>query len=87
MTDEEKMKAMRLARTIASDIALYNEKKIIKGIEHDTFFDELKDEIEEGRALFRTRVSPEMYATTNFFDRAIIDVILKPKGHVRSKIW
>ena len=26
-------------------------------------------------------------ARTNFFDRAIVDVIIKPKGHVKSKIW
>ena len=45
MTDEEKMKAMRLARAIASDISLYNEQKIIKGIEQDNLFEVLKDEI------------------------------------------
>ena len=33
MTDEERTKALRLARAIASDISLYNEQKIIKGIE------------------------------------------------------
>lgn len=87
MTDEEKMKAMRLARAIASDISLYNEQKIIQGIEHDNLFETLKDEIEEGRELFKTRVSPEIFRQTNFFDRAIVDVVLKPKGYVKSKIW
>ena len=56
MTEEEKMKAMRLARAIASDISLYNEQKIIKGIEQDNLFEVLKDEIEEGRELYKTRV-------------------------------
>ena len=87
MTDEEKMKAMRLARAIASDISLYNEQKIIQGIERDNLFETLKDEIEEGRELFKTRVSPEIFRQTNFFDRAIVDVVVKPKGHVKSKIW
>lgn len=87
MTDEERMKAMRLARAIASDISLYNEAKIIRGIEQDTLFDVLKDEIEEGRELFKTRVSTEIFTRTNFFDRAIVDVVIKPKGHVKSKIW
>ncbi len=87
MTEEEKAKAVRLARTIASDISLYNEAKIIQGIEQDTFFDSLKDEIEEGRELYKSRVSPEIFSTTNFFDRAIIDVILARKGHIKSKIW
>lgn len=87
MTDEERMKAMRLARAIASDISLYNEAKIIQGIEQDTLFDVLKDEIEEGRELFKSRVSSEIFSRTNFFDRAIVDVVIKPKGHVKSKIW
>lgn len=87
MTDEERMKAMRLARAIASDISLYNEAKIIQGLEQDTLFDVLKDEIEEGRELFKSRVSSEIFSRTNFFDRAIVDVVIKPKGHVKSKIW
>ena len=87
MTDEEKMKAMRLARAISSDISLYNEQKIIKGIEHDNLFETLKDEIEEGRELYKSRVSAEVYTRTNFFDRAIVDIVIRPKGHVKSKIW
>jgi len=87
MTEEEKMKAIRLARAIASDISLYNEQKIIRGIEQDNLFDVLRDELEEGRDLFKSRVSPELYSRTNFFDRAIVDVVIKPKGHIKSKIW
>lgn len=87
MTEEEKMKAIRLARAIASDISLYNEQKIIRGIEQDNLFDVLRDELEEGRDLFKSRVSPELYSRTNFFDRAIVDVVVKPKGHIKSKIW
>lgn len=87
MTEEERMKAMRLARAIASDISLYNERKIVQGIEQDNLFEVLKDEIEEGRELFKSRVSAEIFGTTNFFDRAIVDIVIKPKGHVKSKIW
>ena len=50
-------------------------------------FETLKDEIEEGRELFKTRVSVEIFKGTNFFDRAIVDVVVKPKGYVKSKIW
>jgi hypothetical protein len=87
MTDEEKMKAMRLARAIASDISLYNEQKIIKGIEQDNLFDVLRDEIEEGRELYKSRVSSEVFQATNFFDRAIVDIVVRPKGHIKSRIW
>ncbi len=78
---------MRLARAIASDISLYNEQKIIQGIEHDSLFEVLKGEIEEGRELFKSRVSAEIFTRTNFFDRAIVDIVIKPKGHIKSKIW
>jgi O-methyltransferase involved in polyketide biosynthesis len=79
--------AMRLARAICSDISLYNEEKIVKSIEQDTFFDALKEELSEGREHYRSRVSPQLFARTNYFDRAVVDVILRSKARVRSKIW
>ena len=84
---DEKAKAKRLARAIASDISMYNEEKIIKSIEQDNFFDALKDKLDEGRELYRSRVTQDLYNKTNFFERAIVDIILKPKAHIRSKIW
>ena len=79
--------ANRLARAIASDLSLYNEAKIKEGIENDTFFTVLAEEIEEGRAHYQGRVDPRLYASTNFFERALVDVILARKGNIKSKIW
>jgi spore germination protein GerM len=79
--------ANRLARAIASDLSLYNEAKIKEGIENDTFFSVLQDEIAEGRAHYESRVDPKILGSTNFFDRALVDVILARKGHIKSKIW
>jgi len=76
----------RLARAIASDLSLYNEEKIIRGIEHDSLFDELAEEIEEGRALYKSRVSPDLYHR-NFYDRALVDILVKSKGHIKSRLW
>ncbi len=84
---EEPEKAIRLARAIASDISLYNEDKIKEGIESDTFFDAIASELEEGRELYKSRVAPQLYGTSNFYDRAVIDIILRSKGHIKSKIW
>lgn len=78
--------ARRLARAIASDLSLYNEEKIVRGIESDTLFEELDEEIEEGRALFKSRVSSELYGK-NFYDRALVDILVKSKGHIKSRIW
>ena len=78
--------ARRLARAIASDLSLYNEDKIKKGIEEDNLFSNLAEEIEEGRALYKSRVSPGLYQK-NFYDRALVDILVKPRGHVKSKLW
>ena len=82
-TDEA---ARRLARAIASDLSLYNEEKINRGIGEDSLFTEIKDEIEEGRVLFKSRVTPALFAK-NFYDRAVIDVLIRSKGSVKSKMW
>lgn len=78
--------ARRLARAIASDLSLYNEEKIVQGIQGDNLFEVLAEEIEEGRALFKSRVAPDLYAK-GFYDRAIIDILVRSKGHVQSKMW
>ena len=63
--------ARRLARAIASDLSLYNEDKIVTGIQNDNLFESLAEEIEEGRALYKRRVSPDLYPR-NFYDRALV---------------
>lgn len=78
--------ANRLARAIASDISLYNEDKIRKGVEDDNFFESLAEQIEEGREHFKSRVDPSV-ADKGLFERALVDVILARKGHIKSKIW
>ena len=78
--------ARRLARAIASDLSLYNEEKIMEGIQNDNLFSVLSEELEEGRALFKSRVSPDLFAK-NFYDRAVIDILVRSKGHVNSKMW
>ncbi|MEO0814811.1 MAG: hypothetical protein AAFY60_18250 [Myxococcota bacterium] len=86
-TITEPEKAVRLARAIASDISLYNEEKIVEGIQNDTFFDAVAAELEEGRELYKSRVEAQLFASTNFYDRAIVDIILRSKGHIESRIW
>jgi spore germination protein GerM len=84
---EEPQKAIRLARAIASDISLYNEEKIKEGIENDTFYEAIASELDEGRELYKSRVAPQLYGSTNFYDRAVIDIILRSKGHIKSRLW
>jgi hypothetical protein len=79
-------RARQLARAIASDLTLYHEKKIVQGIENDTLFEIMAEQIEEGRALFKSRVTPEI-EQLNLYNRALVDVMIKSKAHIKSKIW
>ncbi|MBE9486622.1 MAG: hypothetical protein IMY82_05585 [Chloroflexi bacterium] len=79
--------AFRLARAIVSDVALYNQDKVADGIKDDSIFELLKDELEEGREHFFSRVSPDMENREHLYERAIVDVMIKQAGKIESSIW
>jgi hypothetical protein len=83
---DNETRAGQLARAIASDIQLYNKAKIEQGLTNDNFFQYLDEEITEGRDLFRSRVTPELFRK-NFFDRAIVDRVIKPMAALKTPIW
>ena len=62
--------ARRLARLILSDIVIYHADKVERGLRDNNFFDVLRDEIEEGRQYydsrvpFRVRRDTEIYTET-----------------------
>jgi hypothetical protein len=78
--------AKRLARAILSDVALYNREKLEAGIKNDTLFEDLKDQLEEGRQHFVSRVAPQL-ASSNIYDLAVVDVLIKRAGKIESTIW
>ena len=84
VTPEE---AMRLARAIVSDLLAYHAAKIENGIRNDNLFDALADEIQEGRDLYNSRVDPTLLQTTNFFDRALVDMVILPRANLKSRMW
>jgi len=79
--------AFRLARAIVSDIALYNQEKVREGIEKDTLFNLMADDLQEGREHFKNRVDPTLENSEQLYDRAIVDVMVKQAGNVESRIW
>ncbi|MCA9707497.1 MAG: hypothetical protein KDK70_16715 [Myxococcales bacterium] len=83
--DDEK-RALRKSRAIASDIYLYNKAKIEEALKNDSFFEDLSEFITEGRDLFRSSVTPELFKK-NFYDRAIVDRVIKPMAALKSSIW
>ena len=79
--------AKRLARTILSDILLYNQAKVKEGIEKDSLFDVLAEELAEGRKYYESMVETPLRQSTNFFDEAVSDDLLKQGGKHKSDIW
>ncbi len=82
-TDEAK----RLARTILSDILLYNQAKVKEGIEKDSLFDILTEELTEGKKYYESMVDEELRRATNYFNEAVVDVLVKQGGKIKSEIW
>lgn len=79
--------AGRLARTIISDIALYNREKVLDGIKHDNIFELLEKELKEGLDLYRSRLAPETDRKNSIYNRAIVDILIKRSGNIESEIW
>lgn len=80
-------RARILARTIASDLVLYNRQRIEEGIRDDAVFEVLADEIEEGRALYESRVTTEIYQNYNLYEKALVDKLLKSLAYIKADIW
>lgn len=82
-------KAAQRARVIASDIVIYPDiqKKIERGIQNDTLFEELADVMREARQHFEGYVSADICQNTNIFEKAFIDTVFASTGHIKSDIW
>jgi len=82
ITDEKE--AQRRARHIVSDVMIYNDIKVKEGIENDNLFEVLREELEEGRQHFLGQVEAKF---AYVYDLAIVDVLVKQRGHINSTIW
>jgi hypothetical protein len=80
-------RAQRLARIIMGEIALYHKEKIVEAIKNDSLFEDLEHELEEGRKYYEKNVDPSVQAQTDYFDRAVVDILVKGQGNIDSKIW
>jgi len=80
-------RAKRLARLIVGDIVLYNQDKIVQGIKDDSLFQLLEEELAEGRKYYEKNVDPAVAGKTDYFSQAIVDILVKGRGNVESRIW
>lgn len=80
-------KAKRFARTIITDIVLYNKSKVEEGIKNDNIFEVLDEDIKMGRKLFEERVNTEVI-DQKIFDKTLIDILIaKYGGKIDADIW
>ncbi len=63
--------ARRLARLILSDIVIYNAPKVEQGLRENNFFDVLKEEIEEGRQYYESRVPFRVRRDTEIYTETL----------------
>ena len=68
-------KAKRFARIIVSDIALYNQTAVIDGIKNGTFYELLKNDVDEGRDLYEKRVPAAIKLKKDYFQEAFDNFI------------
>jgi len=68
-------KARRFARLVVSDIVLYNQESVAEGIAKGTFFELLKEDITEGRALYDKRVPAAVRASMDYYQEAFDNFI------------
>jgi len=75
-------KARRFARIIVSDIALYNQTAVIDGIKSGTFYELLKNDIDEGRELYERRVPDAIRGTKDYYQEAFDNFITAAKQKI-----
>lgn len=77
--DDKIERAKRLARTIMSDIYLYNSAKAEESIRNNSFYSNFAAEIKEGLKLYKNRIPQEVQAQGDFFREAIENFITNKK--------
>jgi len=78
-SDDKIERARRLARTIISDIYLYNTAKADESIRNNTFSSVFVPEIKEGLKLYENRIAQEVRDKGDFFKEVLRDFLEKKK--------
>jgi len=76
----EQQKAARLARTIVSDIMLYNPELVEQGIREGNLYELLAKDIEDGLKHFNAKVPESVRGQRDFVKEAMDDMIEKKKA-------
>jgi len=77
LTEEEKLHAdaKRFARLLASEIKLYNEKRVLEGRANRDIYVRLKRDIDRSRDMYERRVSPLVARKIDYFHDEIVRIL------------
>ena len=77
--DPAHKKAARLARTIVSDISLYNADLVTQGVKEGNIYDLLAKDISDGLNHYNSKVSEEIRNQRDYFKEAFEALIQRKK--------
>ncbi len=80
---EEIQEARDLAEKIVSDISLFNHRKIEEGLQNDTLFELLGDEIKEGKQFFESKTNKTLW-NAGYLEEALENLIAKKTSEHES---
>lgn len=74
-TRKKHEEAQRFARLLVSEIKLYNESKVQQGRASRDLYEQLRDDIERSRQLYRERVAEAIRVSTNYFNDELVRIL------------
>jgi len=72
---DEYDEARRLARLLVSEIKLYNEAEVAKGLRENDLYERLKDDIDRSRQMYDERVSDLVRRTSDYFYQELVRIL------------
>jgi hypothetical protein len=77
---KEHVKARRFARLLVSEIRLYNEQKVVEGLEAGDLYERLREAIDRSRETYDRRVHPLVAAKFDYFHYEMVNSLAQGKA-------
>jgi len=73
-TEATENDAERFAKLLVSEIKLYNEQKISRGLTNNNLYESLQDEIEGARKIYKKRIAFDR--SEKYFNDALVNILV-----------
>jgi len=65
---------------------MYNKERLERSIVEDNVFEIFSAQIDEAKSHYAARVD-EAVLSMGLFEKALVDLLIKPFGRIKSRIW